>query len=70
MRARVLLMPCDTDKYFTLQEAEREAEALGSRALLRPILSSAGHRAGDPHRPELAAEAEFIRREVHALMAS
>ena len=30
VRARVLLMPCDTDKYFTLEEARREAA--GERA--------------------------------------
>ena len=67
--AQVLLMPCTTDKYFTVEEARREAEALGARAVLKPIASAAGHRAGDPHRPELRAEAQFIREAVHAFMA-
>ena len=35
VRARVLLMPCDNDKYFTVEEAEREAKALGARATLK-----------------------------------
>ena len=68
VRARVLLMPCDTDKYFTVEEARREAAALGERAILAPIRSAAGHRAGDPHRPELADELAFIRARVHALL--
>ena len=69
VRARVLLMPCDEDRYFTLGEAQHEAALLGERATLRPIVSAAGHRAGDPHRPELAAEAAFIRRHVHELLS-
>lgn len=68
VRAKVLLMPCDTDKYFTLEEARREAEALGDRCTLRPIVSPAGHRAGDPCRPELKAEHEFIRAAVHKFL--
>lgn len=68
VRARVLLMPCTTDKYFTLAEATREAAALGDLGTLKPIVSAAGHRAGDPHRPELRAELEFIRAAVHELL--
>lgn len=68
VQARVLLMPCTTDKYFTLVEATREAAALGDRVTLKPIVSAAGHRAGDPHRPELKAELEFIRTAVHELL--
>ena len=67
---RVLLMPCDSDRYCTLAEARREAAALGERCTLAPIRSRAGHRAGDPHRPELAEEAAFIRSQVHELIAS
>lgn len=37
--------------------------------IFRPIDSAAGHRAGDPHRPELAAEYEVIRSAVHELLA-
>ena len=74
MRAAVLLMPCTTDRYFTLEEAKLEAETLAeggaARVTLAPIVSSAGHRAGDPHRPELHAEAAFMRERVHALLAS
>jgi homoserine O-acetyltransferase len=69
VRAKVLLMPCDTDKYFTLAEARREAEALGDRAILSPIISPAGHRAGDAHRPELSAERTHITKAVRALLA-
>ena len=69
VRARVLLMPCDQDRYFTLGEAEREAALLGDRCVFRPIVSAAGHRAGDPHRPELGAEATWIRRHVYELLA-
>ena len=64
VQARVLLMPCDTDKYFTVQEAREEAEALGGRATLKPIRSTAGHRAGDPFRPELGQERDFIQAAV------
>jgi len=68
IEARVLLIPCDGDRYFTVGEAEHEAALLSERCLLRPIRSAAGHRAGDPHRPELAEEAAFIERRVHELM--
>jgi homoserine O-acetyltransferase len=69
--AEVLLMPCDTDKYFTLTDSEAEAAAITPRprATLMPIRSPAGHRAGDPHRPELKAELDHIKAAVHALMA-
>ena len=62
---KVLLMPCDTDKYFTLEEARREAEALGERCTLKPIVSPAGHRAGDPCSHGLEAEHDFLRAAVH-----
>ena len=65
----MLLLPCTTDKYFTVEEARREAAALGGRATLAPIVSPAGHRAGDPHRPELQAEQAFVRDAVHKLLA-
>ena len=61
---KVLLMPCDTDKYFTLEEARREAEALGERCTLKPIVSPAGHRAGDPCNHGLEAEHDFLRAAV------
>ena len=68
MRARVLLMPCVGDKYFTLTEAKREAAVLGDQCSLVPIRSPAGHRAGDPSRPELTKEREFLTRAVRAFM--
>jgi hypothetical protein len=57
--------PSDTDKYFTLEEARREAGALGDRCTLKPIASPAGHRAGDPYRHGLKAEHDFICAAVH-----
>lgn len=68
VRARVLLMPCDTDKYFTLGGAREEAAMLGTRATLAPIRSAAGHRAGDPHRRGLEPEAGFIRARVREIL--
>ena len=57
-----------TPRYFTVAEAEREAAALGERCSLVPIRSSAGHRAGDPSREELAAERAFLTGAVRAFM--
>ena len=68
IRAKVLLMPSDTDRYFTLGASRAEAKALGDRAALAPIRSAAGHRAGDPHRPELADEREYIRSRLHKFL--
>ena len=48
---------------------KREAALLGN-VELAPIESSAGHRAGDPHRAELKKEAAFIRQKVHAHLAT
>lgn len=78
IQAKVLLMPCDTDRYFTLKASKHEADLLGLRqqqeqqqisVVLRPIWSTSGHRAGDPHRPELAAELAYIRKNVHELLS-
>lgn len=68
VRARVLLMPCESDRYFTLEAARAEAALLGERAVLRPIASAAGHRAGDPHRRGLERENAFIAAQVAALL--
>lgn len=47
IRARTLLMPCDTDLYF--QKADNEIEAAMAPAIeLRTIRSDWGHRAGNP----------------------
>ncbi|KAJ1626206.1 hypothetical protein T492DRAFT_1146951 [Pavlovales sp. CCMP2436] len=69
VEARVLLMPCASDRYFSLDAARHEAKLLGRRAVLRPIESAVGHRAGDPWRRGLEGEDSFIREQVHALLA-
>ncbi|CAJ1358317.1 unnamed protein product [Effrenium voratum] len=66
--ARVYLMPCITDSYFCAADIEAEAKLMASCRYL-PIQSCWGHRAGDPHRPGQQADAEFLRRCVHELLA-
>ena len=58
IRARVLLLPGQTDLYFRVADNEAEARHLAS-AMLSPIPSIWGHRAGNPN-AEPAAEA-FLR---------
>ncbi|WP_428493541.1 alpha/beta fold hydrolase [Rhodopila sp.] len=67
IRARVLLMPGATDLYFRTADNEAELPFLAS-AELRPIPSVWGHRAGNP--VANPADAEFIRQQVHALLAA
>ncbi len=65
IRAQVLLMPGETDLYFTVADNEAELAHL-ERGTLRPIPSLWGHRAGNPNlQPEDEA---FIKREVRALL--
>ena len=65
IRARVLLMPSETDLYFRVADNEAELPHL-KHGTLRPIPSIWGHRAGNPlANPEDAA---FIRREVRAFL--
>ena len=68
--ARTLVMPCSTDRYFTEEEV-RDGVAMmdPARAMLAPIVSDWGHRAGDPHRPGQEADAEYLRQHVHDLLA-
>ena len=47
--ANTILMPCDHDQYFTLEENRIEA-SMARSAELRPIYSNAGHCAGAPGR--------------------
>lgn len=47
IRARALLMPCETDLYFTVDDSRLELKHLRNAALL-PIRSLWGHRAGMP----------------------
>ncbi|MBV9862606.1 MAG: alpha/beta fold hydrolase [Alphaproteobacteria bacterium] len=63
IRARVLLMPGETDLYFRVADNEAELPYLGD-AELRPIPSIWGHRAGNPvHNP---ADAAYIKEAVRA----
>jgi len=66
IQARVLLMPGATDLYFRVADNEAELPHLKD-AILRPIPSIWGHRAGNPVlNPE---DASFIRQEVRAFLA-
>jgi len=66
IRARVLLMPCDQDAYFRVEDNRREALHL-RHAELRPIISPWGHRAGNP--VSSPADEAFIRDAVGELLA-
>ncbi|MDR6954783.1 homoserine O-acetyltransferase [Ancylobacter sp. 3268] len=62
VRARCIAMPCDEDRYFTLEENRIEAGLL-ARAELRPIRSPYGHCAGGPGRfpKEMEQIADAVR---------
>ncbi|PZQ51439.1 MAG: homoserine acetyltransferase [Rhodovulum sulfidophilum] len=64
--ARVIAMPCDTDRYFTLEENRLEIAAVPG-AELRPIVSPFGHCAGAPGR--FAAETAAIDAAARALLS-
>ncbi len=66
IQARVLVMPCTTDLYFTPEDCAAEASLI-PQARYRPIESVWGHRAGNPqHNPDDAAR---IRAAVQELLA-
>ena len=66
IKARVLLMPSDTDLYFRTADNEAELPLLAT-ASLRPIPSIWGHRAGNPvANPD---DMLFIKNEVRAWLA-
>jgi homoserine O-acetyltransferase len=65
VRARAIIMPCDNDRYFTLDENAIEA-ALIPGAELRPILSPYGHSAGAPGRHP--AESVHIANAINDLL--
>ena len=65
IRARTLVMPCDTDQYFTLAENRLETEMIPG-AQLRPLRSPFGHCAGAPGR--FPAETAFLERAVRDLL--
>jgi homoserine O-acetyltransferase len=65
IRARILLLPSETDLYFRV--ADNAAELLHLKAgSLRPIPSVWGHRAGNPSANP--ADAAFLRAEVAELL--
>jgi homoserine O-acetyltransferase len=64
--AKVLLLPGATDLYFRTADNEAELPFL-RHALLRPIPSIWGHRAGNP--VVNPADFEFIKKEVRAWLA-
>ena len=68
--ADVLLMPGTTDRYFQVDDNEAEVSLLTSArsVALRPIPSSHGHRAGNPH--SIAADCAFLRAEIARFLPS
>jgi homoserine O-acetyltransferase len=64
--ADALVMPCETDLYFTVEDNRREVARM-TRAELRPIPSIWGYRAGNP--AQNPADAKFIDDAVHELLA-
>ncbi len=65
IEARVLLMPGETDQYFRVEDNRREMAHL-RRAILAPIPSIWGHRAGNTQ-PN-PADTAFIRTQVRAFL--
>ena len=70
IKARVLLMPGQTDRYFDMRDNEAEIDGLvnAKSAELHPIPSIHGHRAGNP--VTIAADRAFINAEISALLQS
>ena len=66
IRAKAIVMPCDQDLYFTLDDNRAEA-ALMANAELRPFRSPFGHCAGAPGR--FAEETAFLKRAITDLLA-
>jgi homoserine O-acetyltransferase/O-succinyltransferase len=68
IRARVLLMPGRTDRYFDMRDNELEISRLvnARSAEFRPIPSIHGHRAGNP--ANIPADRAFINAEVSAFL--
>jgi homoserine O-acetyltransferase len=64
--ADAMIMPCETDLYFTVEDNRREVARM-KRAELRPIPSIWGHRAGNPIASP--ADAKFIDDAVIELLA-
>ena len=64
--ADAVVMPSETDLYFTVEDNRREVAGM-PKAELRPIPSIWGHRAGNP--AQNAKDAKFIDDAVRELLA-
>ncbi|EKX42426.1 hypothetical protein GUITHDRAFT_141354 [Guillardia theta CCMP2712] len=67
IQARVCYMPCETDRYFTVEDAAHEVE-LVDKAELRVMPFSWGHRAGDPHRRGQEEQDKWITKQVKEML--
>jgi len=66
IRAKAIVMPSETDLYFTVEDNRREVAQMPN-AELRPIPSIWGHRAGNP--TQNPADREFLNRALTELLA-
>jgi len=66
IRADAIVMPSETDLYFTVEDNRREVARMPT-AELRPIPSIWGHRAGNP--AQNPQDAKFIDLAVRELLA-
>ena len=67
IKAKALIMPSETDRYFGVAENAAEVAYLW-KAELRPIPSIWGHLAGNPNGNE--PDTAFLSKGVHELLAS
>ena len=69
IKAHVLLMPGATDRYFDVRDNQAELPGLvnAASAVLHPIPSDHGHRAGNP--VNIPRDQAFIKAEIAALLA-
>jgi homoserine O-acetyltransferase len=67
IRAKALIMPSETDLYFTVEDNAREIRHM-SDAVLRPIPSLWGHRAGNP--VQVPEDFRFIDTALKQLLAA
>lgn len=65
IKAKTLVMPSETDLYFTTEDNRRDALAMPN-AEYRPIPSNWGHRAGNPARN--SEDAAFLKAAISELM--
>ena len=65
IQARTIVMPCDQDLYFTLDDNRAEAAHIPN-AELRPFVSAYGHCAGAPGR--FPAEMQFLTAAIRDLL--